>query len=298
VRKRLPVIAAFAAIYLFWGGTYLAIRVGVETLPPLLLIALRSVAAGAILYPIARRDGGEGPSQRAWALATAVGALFFVGCHGTLAIQERTVPSGLSALLLATTPLWTVLVAWALPGGQPPSRRAAIGVLLGFAGIAVLVSGDFAGPTSIHATNIVALLGSSLAWALGSVLANRWPPASSASLNAAMELLAGGALVLIGSVASGELARLNVQAVSPHAIAALLYLIVFGSVIGFGCYVWLLRVSDPALVATYGYVNPVVAVILGWLILGEPLTAKTIVATVIIVGAVILILGSPRTRRK
>jgi drug/metabolite transporter (DMT)-like permease len=291
LRRRLLVVAAFAAIYVFWGATFLAIRVGVQTLPPLMLIAVRSIAAGSILYPIARQRGAGRPPLRAWGIATGLGALFFLGCHGILAIQEQSVPSGLTALLLATIPLWMVLVAWAAPGGHPPSRRAAIGIALGFVGIGVLVSGNAMRSGTLHATNVIALLGSALSWAVGSVISNRWPPTTSALLGAAMELIAGGALVLIGSVALGETAHLNAHAASPQAIAALLYLIVFGSVVGFGCYIWLLRVSDPALVATYGYVNPVVALLLGWLVLGEQVTARTIIATIIIASAVVLIIS-------
>lgn len=289
-------MAAFAAIYFVWGSTFLAIRYAVETIPPFAMMAGRCLLGGAILLVLGLVREGDlaWPTSREWGGALVIGTLLFVGCHGVLAYAEERVPSGIAALCLATIPLFVPLLGWALPDGRPPSRRRVGAFVVGFAGVALLVVSQGTGG-GLHATDALLLVGSALSWAAGTVATNVVPVPRSPVLGAAMPLLAGGVILVVVAAGSGELSSLQLAGVSGRSIGGLAYLVVFGTVLTFSAYVWLLRVVAPARVATYAFVNPAVAVVLGWAVAGESLTAGAVVASAVIVAAVAVAVSERET---
>lgn len=292
----LRIAVAFASIYLVWGSTYLAIRYAIETLPSFLMAGARFLIAGGILYAWARRFA-PAPTRPQLRSAIIVGALLLVGGNGGVVWAEQRVPSGITALLVATVPLWIALLEWFRPGGVRPTLFGAAGLLMGLAGIVLL-----AGPHSpavgerVDLVGTFVLLFATLSWSVGS-LYSRGAPAAAPQLNTAMQMLAGGVLLGLLGTLTGEWSRVHLSAVSLRSALALLYLIVAGSLIGFSAYIWLLRVVSPSRVATYAYVNPVVAMFLGWLLAGEPFTARSALAAAVIVTAVVLITRQPDRRK-
>jgi drug/metabolite transporter (DMT)-like permease len=287
---RAPVIGAFAAIYTVWGSTFLAIRWAVETIPPFSMMAVRCLVGGVILLGIglAREGRVAWPSRRQWAGAAVVGALFFVVCHGVLAYAEQTAPSGVSALFLATIPLYVPLLAWWLAGDRRPSLRLTAALVAGFAGVALLVAAEGAG--GVTPRDAALLLLSAFGWAAGTVATRLVPVPSSPLLGAATPLLAGGAILVVVALAAGE----HTGNVSARSLFGLSYLILAGTVATFSAYIWLLRVVNPNRVATYAFVNPAVAVVLGWAVAGETLSGAALVATAIIVGSVAVAVSERR----
>lgn len=292
--RTLQILAAFAAIYLLWGSTYLFIRFGVETIPPFLLAGTRHLIAGSLLLAWVRLHTGEKPRAEHWLPAALVGALLLVGGNGGVTWAEQRVPSGLAALLVATMPLWLVLLDWLRPWsrgfGSRPRLGAALGLLLGFGGVALLV-----GPSRLNGTNVdslgaAVLVLAALSWAIGSLISRHGKLGTSPLLAAAMQSLCGGALLFFLGGASGEWARLDLAHISMRSALSLAYLVVFGSLLGFTAYIWLLRVTAPSRVSTYAYVNPVVAVLLGWAFAGEAITGRMLGATALIVAAVALVI--------
>ncbi len=284
------VLAAFAAVYLLWGSTYLAIRFAIETLPPLLMAGVRFLLAGGVLYAFMRLRGQPAPTRRHWKSAAVIGALLLVCGNGGVTLAERTVPSGVAALLVAMVPLWMVLLEWLRPGGTRPTGRVAVGLAVGFAGMVILVGpSQLAGAGAVHFGGAALVLGGSLAWSIGSIHARRATLPDNAFVATGMEMMCGGVLLLVAGAARGELAGLDPAAFTGRSLAAFAYLVVFGSLVGFTAYIWLLGVSSPARVSTYAYVNPVVAVFLGWLMAGEALTARVLIAAAVIVAAVAVI---------
>jgi drug/metabolite transporter (DMT)-like permease len=286
------VVTAFAAIYVLWGGSYVGVGLAVETLPPFFMMAVRCLIAGAVLFAIALARTNPWPGWREWRAAAIVGTLFFAFCHGTLAYAQQRVPPGLAALLMATMPLCVPLVSWLRPAGRRPSGRTMTGIGAGFAGVALLVltrEAPVAGPVDLlHAA---ALLFAALSWAVGTVVSRELPLPASPVQAAGMEFLVGGGLLLVASAAIGEFDRLDPAAVSVRSLLGLAYLILFGSLLAFSAYVFLLNASTPERVATYAYVNPVVAVVLGWVMFGEAVTGSVLLAAVIILAAVAVTVG-------
>jgi len=280
--------AAFAAIYIVWGSTFLAIRYAVETIPPFAMVAARCLLGGAVLVGIAlvrERSGLSWPTWREWGGSIVLGAFLFVGCHGVIAYAEERVPSGTAALCLATIPLFVPLLVWALPGGAPPSRRRTAALLGGFAGVALLVASQDAGGR-LHPLEGAMLLAAALSWAAGTVATRVVPVPRSPVLGAALPLLSAGVILMLVSLGSGELSSRRLDHVSARSAGGLAYLIVFGTVVTFSAYVWLLRVVSPSRGATYAFVNPAVAVILGWGLAGESLSVGAVLASVVILVAV------------
>lgn len=294
------VIAAYAAVYVLWGSTYLAIRYAIDSLPPLLMAGSRFVVAGGLLYGVERLRGVPAPPRSGWGRAGLIGGLMLCGGNGCVVWAEQTVSTALAALLVATTPLWMVVLEALRPGGQRPSRRTLWGLAMGLLGLALLVlrpaagdgssgAGGSAGSGQLSGALLVVL--AALSWAVGSLLSRHRPVPAPPLQGAGMQMLSGGALLLLVGSLHGEWATLRPQAVTLSSLLALLYLIVFGSVIGFTSYMWLLRVSVPARVATYAYVNPVVAVLLGWAFRGETLSLRGLLGAAVIVTAVALIIS-------
>ncbi len=291
------IIAAFAAVYVIWGSTYLAIRVGVETLPPFMLASTRFLVAGLTLYAWARLRGASGASFRQWVNAAVVGVLLLAAGNGSVVWAEQTVDSSTTALLVATVPLWMVLMEWVRPGGTWPGTIVALGIALGFCGVAIL-----AYPSTSHSAKhvdvlgAIALIGAAMFWAAGSIYSRHADLPRSPWLSTSMQMLSGGAALFLMSQYQGEWRTFDPTAVPMRAWLSLAYLIVFGSLVAFTAYVWLLRVSTPARVSTYAYVNPAVAVLLGWAILSERVSTRTFIAMTFIIGAVILITTKRRNR--
>ncbi len=284
------VLLAFAAIYIIWGSTYLAILYAIQTIPPFLMAGVRFVVAGGILYVWAWLRGAPRPEPAHWLSAAVIGGLLLLGGNGSVVWAQQRVASGLAALLVATVPMWMVLLDWLRPGGVRPGPRTAVGIVIGLLGLAVLVGPDqLMGSGRVDGQGALVLVLGSMCWAAGSLYARTAKLPASPMQSIALEMLAGGALLLLAGVLAGEPARLDLGAVSLRSVLGLGYLIVFGSLIGFSAYIWLLSVSTPAKVSTYAYVNPVVAVLLGWAVAGEPLTPRMLAAAAIIIAAVAVI---------
>ena len=290
---RAAIILAFAAVYIIWGSTYLGIRYAIETLPPFLMAGTRFLTAGAILFAWAMFSGAKLESPLSlWRRAFVIGALLLLCGNGGVTWAEKYIPSSLAALLVATEPLWVVLLNWAF-GGKRPNWKVLLGVFIGLVGVALLVgasglaNGTQVSPIMLIGAGVVILAG--MAWAGGSVYASRNPFKGPTALGSGMQMIAGGGLLLLLSLVTGDFKQLNLAAASWVSLAAFGYLLIFGSLVGFTAYSWLLRNVTPASASTYAYVNPAVAVLLGWLIASEPLTLRMLVAASVIVCSVVLI---------
>jgi drug/metabolite transporter (DMT)-like permease len=297
----LGIVAAFLAVYLIWGSTYLAIRFAAETIRPFLMASVRFLIAGAVLYAYARWRGAERPTRRHWRSTAIIGGLMLLGGNGGVVWSEETLPSGeprvasgMAALMVATVPLWMVLIEWLRPGGRRPTAGVVVGLAVGFAGMILLVRPGNVG--RVDPAGAAVLTSACFWWSLGSIYSRHAELPKSPLLATAMEMLAGGALLGLLGTACGDWGRTNLSAITLKSAASLVYLIVFGSLIAFSAYVWLLRVTTPARVGTYAYVNPIVAVFLGWLLAGEPLTAQTLVAAAVILAGVVIITSGPSRR--
>src|SRR5499427_3309015 len=277
---------AFAAIYLVWGSTYLAIRYAVETIPPLLTAGIRHTVAGGILLVWACLRGYR-PRREHWIAGAIVGALFFLIGHGTLHWAEQHVASGLAALLIATEPMFILVLAWAA-GQQRISRISALGLAVGIAGVAIL-SGVELSTKDASLLGLLAVLTGSLSWSAGVVISPRLKLPSDALARTAVPLVSGAVMLLTTAGFTGEFHTLRWAQVSLKSILGLGYLITFGSIVAFTAYTWLLQRCPPAVVATHTYANPVVAVLLGWLLAGEALTARVGLASLAILGSIMLI---------
>ncbi|MAQ94386.1 MAG: EamA family transporter [Rhodothermaceae bacterium] len=280
------VLAAFAALYVIWGSTYLGIRFAIETMPPFTMAGVRFVAAGAILYAWSRARGAVPATRPQWRTAVVVGACLLLGGNGGVTWAEQFVPSGVAALIVASTPMWMVLLdavrlrAW-------PRPAVIAGLALGLVGIWLLVGPSDLGSDPVDPVGALAVGAAAFFWAVGSIYQRGAPKAEATLLNVGMQMLAGGALLLLAGVVLGE--RLVLADVSAKSAGALAYLVFFGAIVGYSAYVWLLKVSTPAKASTYAYVNPIVAVLLGWALADEPLGPRVLSASLAVVAAVALI---------
>src|SRR5437763_877139 len=282
------VIAAFAAIYLIWGSTYLGIRFAVETMPPFLMGGARFLTAGLLLYVWLRATGTPAPSPVNWCHAALASALMLGVGNGAVNWAEQRVSSGLAALIIAGTPLWFALFDWLRPGGTRPTLQTVLGIAVGFAGVLMLVGSRSAlrgGAPDF--TGVVALVCASVSWAIGSLYTKYSPKPESPMMVAAQQMVAGGIILALGGLAMGE--TLDTTRVSTRSLAAFVYLTFIGSLVGFSAYAWLLKATTPARVSTYAYVNPVIAVFLGWSFGGETLTGRMLAAAGVIVLGVVII---------
>jgi drug/metabolite transporter (DMT)-like permease len=289
-RNRTRILLAFGAVYFLWGSTFLAIKYSIATIPPFLMGATRFLVAGVVLYAVARLRGAPSPSASDWRTAAITGVLMIAGGNGAVMWSEQTVPSGTVALIVATVPLWMVLIDWLRPRGVRPRTPVFVGLALGLVGIVILI-----GPKAIVGQGHVDAIGAaivvlgSLSWAAGSIITRRRERPSSALVSTALQMLAGGVAFSIMTVMFGEVREFSLSAVSLRSLLGWLYLIVFGSLIGFTAYVYLLGTVSAAKAATYAYVNPVIAVLLGWAFANEPVGARTVVAAAVILAGVAII---------
>ena len=288
---RARLIAAFAAVYIIWGSTYLAIRFAVETLPPLLMAGARFLIAGAILLAWSRFHDGTGtPTQRDWRTGFVSGALLLLGGNGLVVWAEQRVPSGLAALLVAVDPLWMVMLDWARRDGRRPPAPVFAGLALGLVGLGLLVGTDaLHGRGAIDNAGVVGLMIASLLWAAGSLYTKHAAKASTGLHGAATQMVSGGLCLLLVAVSLGEPATLDLAHASRRSLLGFFYLVTFGSLVGFTAYVYLLAHTTAAKASTYAYVNPVVAVLLGWALAHEEVTSRTLLAAVVILAGVAII---------
>jgi drug/metabolite transporter (DMT)-like permease len=297
---RTKVWIALLALYIVWGSTYLAIRFSVETIPPFLHASLRFLISGAILYIWRRAAGDPAPTAGNWKATAIVGTALLLGGNGLVGWAEQTVPSGIAALMITTSPFWLVLFESLRAGGTKPTWQAILGLVIGFAGVFILV-----GPAEITGVEgdfdtfgIILLLLAPLFWSMGSIFAKGADMPKSTLLSTGMQMLTGAIALFIVSLIRGELTGFNPGLVSMRSWWALIYLITFGSLVGFVSYGWLLHNAPISLVSTYAYVNPVVAVLLGSLLADEPLNGRILIAAAIIIGSVVLINSARQVKVK
>ena len=291
---RFKIVAAFAAVYVIWGSTYLAIRYAIQTMPPLLMAAARFLVAGSILYGWSVRQGARARAGADWRRAFIMGGLLLFGGNGAVVIAEQWVPSGLTALLIATVPLWVAVLGWLQPGGRRPSFQVSVGIIIGLAGVAMLIGiGNLRGAGTVDPAGAVILIVASLSWAAGTLYGRNAQFAESPIQASGMQMIGGGVLLLIAALIRNEAAHFDPRQISATSVVALIYLAIFGAIIAFTAYSWLLKHTTPSRAATYAYVNPAIAVLLGWAIAGEPLTARIVTAMCVIVAAVMVITLAP-----
>jgi drug/metabolite transporter (DMT)-like permease len=287
-------LLAFAIIYLVWGSTFLAIRIGVREVPPFLLAAMRFVAAGLVLYLLTLAQGERSPTGRQWISVFMLALLIFVLDYGLVFWAEQRVPSGITAVMLATIPVFMALSEIILLRTQRLTARLALALLVGLAGVSVLVSHSLdLGGAPIETAGAVALIVAAMSWSIASALARKLPLPPSKVMSSGAQMLAGGVLLALTSTGLGEYRNFRPAAVSSAAWLALLYLIVAGSIVAFTAYVWLIHHESPTRVGTYAYVNPVVAVLLGYFFAGEGLSLRTVVGTMFVLVSVVVITTMP-----
>ena len=298
--RQTHLIIAFTLLYVCWGSTYLAIRIAVGTWPPFLMAAARFTVAGSVLYAFLRARGTAPPTLRNWGAAVISGGLLLGIGNGSVCWAEQWIPSSVAALIIASTPLWMTLLPWVARRAPAPPALVMGGVLLGLVGVGILI-GARSGTPVIAAGSpwaAAAVIGATLAWAIGSLWSRRLPLPRSAFLSTAMQMLAAGPLLTLAGAARGEFGHLGPAMLTPTPLLAIAFLVVFGSIAGFGSYVWLLRNTTPTRASTYAFVNPLIAVLLGWAVAGEKLGWSTFVASALIVGSVAaVVLGSAPRRR-
>ena len=296
---KIRMIVAFAALYLIWGSTYLGIRFAIETIPPFLMAGSRFLIAGMIMYAIAWSQGIGKSSWTNWRTSLIIGACLILGGNGGVTVSEKYIDSGLAALIVAIVPIYIVVLGWAAGIAPRPTPTVWLGLVGGFVGVGVLL-----GPALRLSSNggrhpaigMSILLVSSFIWSAGSLYSRASKHAASPFLTAAQQMLCGGLLLLLASFATGETRRFHPNSMSILSLASFAYLVIIGAVVGYTAYIWLLRHCDPAKVATYAYVNPIVAVLLGAAFAGETVTTRMLVAAALIIGSVALVITAQQLR--
>lgn len=289
--SRIKLLLAFVAVYIIWGSTYLAIRFAIESIPPLLMAGVRFSIAGLILFFIARIKSKERIKWVHFRSAAIIGILLLLGGNGGVVWAEQWVPSGITALLISTVPVWVALIHWVMPGSEKPTLKNILGVVLGFIGLFLLISPhNLLSGGNVNLVGAGVLIAAALSWAAGSVYTKHAIVPESNLLNVALEMLCGGIALVIVSYFFGDWSRVHISLITSRSLFAFIYLIMFGSLIAFTAYIWLLDAAGAAKATTYAYVNPVVAVLLGWLLAGEELSVKMIFSAFIIIAAVAIII--------
>lgn len=290
------IVAAFAAIYIIWGTTYLAIAMMVKTIPPYLGAGSRFLVAGTLLFVFLRLRGHPLPTLRQWGWAALAGLLLLVGGNGSIVWAQKTVPSGIASIIVATEPLWIVLASWLFFRGGRPTLLEAAGILGGFAGMVFLI-----GPSMLAHGGEIDPFGAGLlafatvSWAFGSMVSRHADLPDSAPMAMSMEMASAGLIMLLLAIPKGDWGGFSLSAVTLESFLGWLYLVVFGSWIGFVAFFFLMRHCRPSRAATYAYVNPLIALFLGWLVAGEPLSARTLVSAAVILASVAIVVSfSPK----
>ncbi|HUP90456.1 MAG TPA: EamA family transporter [Longimicrobiales bacterium] len=287
--SRAKVIAAYAAIYIIWGSTYLAIKYGIETFPPFALGAVRFLFAGIILFAWARWRSDVKLQRVHWLHAFFIGMLMLGVGNGAVVWSEQRIPSGIAALIVAIIPLMVVVIEWVRPGGRRPRALVLVGVLVGLGGLALLVGPSFGSGGAIDLTGVGVLLIGSLAWSIATVFGKQAKVPGYPPITSAMQLLSGGVCLTVLSLSAGEGPKLIAMDVTTKGVLSVLYLAIFGSIVAFSAFSWLMRTANSARISTYAYVNPVVAMLLGWLFANEEMTVRTLIAAGVVLAGVVLI---------
>jgi drug/metabolite transporter (DMT)-like permease len=296
---RIRIIIAFAALYLVWGSTYLGIRFAIESIPPFLMAGARFLLAGLIMFAIAWSQGACKSSWANWRVSLIVGACLLLAGNGGVTISEQYIDTGLAALIVAIVPIYIVILGWATGMAPKPAPIVWLGLVGGFAGVGVLLGPALRFPSNggrHPAVGMSILLVSSFIWSSGSLYSRSAKHAASPFLTAAQQMLCGGLLLLLAGIVTGELQRFHPDSISTRSLGAFVYLIIIGAVVGYTAYIWLLRHCDPAKVATYAYVNPVVAVLLGAGFAGEKLSMRVLIAAALIIGSVAIVITTQQLR--
>ena len=298
---RWRLLLAFAVVYIVWGSTYLAIRYAAQTIPPLLMAGSRFLVAGTILFTVSLFRTRVRPKSIHWRTAVVLGFLLLFCSNGAVTVAEQRITSGMAALLITSEPMWIVLLNWLRPSGRAPSTREIAGVVIGFAGVALLLSPQMSAlHNGLAGSNLLwylLIVSTALTWAAGSLYGIAAPMVADRPMGNGMTMLVGGGMMFFTGLATGEANGFQWRAVSAISVAAWAYLIVFGSLAAFSAYTYLMSNAAPAKASTYAFVNPVVAVLLGWSVAGEPLDVRSAAAIAIIVGAVMMLtLGKPPRR--
>src|SRR6184192_3129137 len=299
--KKTLVIIAFAALYVIWGSTYLGIRFSIETIPPFLMAGARFVLAGMIMYAIAWSQGIGKSTWANWRTSFIIGACLLLGGNGGVTISEKYIDSGLAALIVAIVPIYIVILGWASGMTPRPAPIAWLALVGGFVGVGILFGPalHFSSNSARHpAIGIAILLVSSFVWSVGSLYSRVAKHAASPFLTAAQQMLCGGLLLLLAGVVTGEVPRFHPGSVSILSLASFIYLVIIGAVVGYTAYIWLLRHCEPAKVATYAYVNPIAAVLLGAAFAGETITMRVLIAAALIIGSVAIVITAQQLKAK
>jgi drug/metabolite transporter (DMT)-like permease len=290
-KSQTAIILALSAVYVFWGGTYLAMKIAIETIPPFIMGGTRFLTAGLLVYIWGIYKGQKPPEKSHWLYASLLGILMLLIGQGGIIWAQQYVPSGVAAIIFATVPLWMTLISWVCQGAQRPNNLVIFGLFLGFFGIVLQVKNSLLGVdiNSNHWVGYIVLILAAVSWAWGSVYSRVFRLPASPLMSIALQMLTGGTFYIVVSLLKGEWKQFEVLSISLSSMLSLGYLILFGSIIGFGAYIWLLKVADPTMVSTYAYVNPVVAVFLGCTLAGEPLTLNDAVVAMLILTSVVII---------
>jgi drug/metabolite transporter (DMT)-like permease len=300
-QRRIWIIIAFAALYLIWGSTYLGIRFAIETIPPFLMAGCRYFLAGLIMFAIARTQGPLRSEWADWRTALIVGACLILGGNGGVTLSEKFIDSGLASLIVATVPIYITLLGWLYGMAPRPKPIVWLGLAGGLLGVAILLGPALRFSSSDgrrSAIGISILLCSSFIWSAGSLYSRTAKGAASPFLAAAQQMLCGGLLLMFASLLIGEPRRFHPEAISTLSLGAFAYLVLIGAIVGFTAYIWLLRRCDPAKVATYAYVNPIVAVLLGAAFAGERLSSRSLIAAAVIIGSVAVVITAQQRKPK
>jgi drug/metabolite transporter (DMT)-like permease len=297
---KIKIWTALLLVYVIWGSTYLGIRYAVETIPPFLMAGTRFLVAGTVFYIWRRSAGDPAPTRGQWLRATIIGILLLVGGNGLVSLAEKNVTSGIAALIVGSAPLWMTAMEALRPGGTRPNWLGILGLIMGFAGIVLLIGPSIFGgnQTDSHPVGIITLLFAALFWSVGSIYSRSADLPSSSLLSTSMEMLTGGVGLYLAGTFTGEWHQLVLANISTRSWLGLVYLTLFGSMVGFTAYAWLLRNAPVSLAATYAYVNPLIAILLGSLFAQEILNMRVLLAALVIIGAVVLINVSPRIKVK
>jgi drug/metabolite transporter (DMT)-like permease len=298
---KIRILIAFAALYLVWGSTYLGIRFAIESIPPFLMAGMRFLLAGVIMFAIAWSQGAYKSSWANWRVSLIVGACLLLAGNGGVTISEQYIDTGLAALIVAIVPIYIVILGWATGIMPRPLPIIWLGLVGGFAGVGVLLGPALRVPANggrHPAIGMFILLVSSFVWSAGSLYSRTAKHAASPFLTAAQQMLCGGLLLLLAGILTGELRSFHPQSISMLSLVSFIYLVIIGAVVGYTAYIWLLRHCDPAKVATYAYVNPIVAVLLGAAFAGETLSVRVLIAGALIIGSVAIVITAQQLKAR
>ena len=288
-RKSLSIGVALLAVYIVWGSTYLGIKIAIETFPPFLMAGIRFVIAGVLLYGFVAYKEKKRPRLIEWRDTTIIGTLLLLGGNGLVVMAEKTIPSSIAAIVIATVPLWMIAIAWCLKIQTRPNRSTLIGTFIGFIGVVMLMLPSEQANLHFDTLGLVLTLLAAILWSLGSIYSQKAILPTSVVLSTAMLMISGGLVLIIVATLFGEWQQFHAETLSLRSLWAFAYLVFIGSLVGYSAYVWLLKNVSPYLASTYAFVNPMVALFLGYFFADEVLSLRSLLATTLIIGAVILI---------